>query len=79
VKNFQELYEKWQSLPTIMDFDDEISFIHDIMSLPVECFRHNIGQFNEILGDVLISHQDNGIFELTKGNEQVFLFFGMVI
>ncbi|MDR3213078.1 MAG: hypothetical protein LBT71_04075 [Azoarcus sp.] len=77
MKSLREFTEKWHPypLPTVMDFEQEISVIQDVMTLPDEEIKNNRELFCEIIKDIERSHGDNGIFELTKENEYIFFNF----
>ena len=62
------LYKKIKTLPTILNFEDEIYFIESLKKINEEEFLQNKEIFIEILEILQISHQDNGIFEVTNKN-----------
>ena len=69
------LYKKIKTLPTILNFEDEIYFIESLKKINEEEFLQNKEIFIEILEILQISHQDNGIFEVTNKNINIFLGF----
>lgn len=75
--NINNLHEKLQDSPTILEINDEIFFIENLQKLPVSEICENKELFAEILAAIQISHQDNGIFEVD--NENIELFFNFVI
>ena len=69
------LYKKIKTLPTILNFEDEIYFIENLKKINEEEIFQNKEIFIEILEILQISHQDNGIFEVTNKNINIFLDF----
>ncbi len=67
------LYKKIKTLPTILNFEDEIYFIENLKKINEEEIFQNKEIFIEILEILQISHQDNGIFEVTNKNINIFL------
>lgn len=71
------LHDKLEKSPTILDFKDEIYFIENLSKLTNEEIIENKDKFLQILKAIQISHQDNGIFEIT--DENIDIFFNFVI
>lgn len=72
-------YKKLINLPTIININDEIFFINELQKANIDDIKLNIDKFISILELLQTSHQDNGIFEVTPENVDIFLilFFGL--
>ena len=67
-----DLYEKLEEFPTILNFEDEICFIKFINKANMDDIQTNFDKFSEILSHILESHQDNGIFEMSDKDFPIF-------
>ncbi|MGC7590960.1 hypothetical protein ACPWUF_10885 [Bisgaard Taxon 46] len=69
------LYKKLINLPTIINIDDEIFFINELQKANINDIKLNMNKFISILELLQTSHQDNGIFEVTSENVDIFFNF----
>ncbi|RDF00905.1 hypothetical protein DPV99_08420 [Aggregatibacter aphrophilus] len=69
------LYKKLINLPTIININDEIFFINELQKANIDDIKLNIDKFISILELLQTSHQDNGIFEVTPENVDIFFNF----
>ena len=72
-----KLTEKLENLPSILSIEDELFFINRLQQLPIEEIIKNKEIFKRIISTIQDSHQDNGIFE--KTDENINIFFEFVI
>ena len=70
-----KLNEKLENLPSILSIEDELFFIDRLQTLPIDEIRKNKQIFKRIISAIQESHQDNGIFELTDENIEIFFEF----
>ena len=68
---------KWKirNLPSILSIEDELFFINRLQKLPIEEIIKNEEIFKRIVSAIQDSHQDNGIFEITDENINIFFEF----
>ena len=70
-----DLLEIINTYPTIIDIDQEIYLIKELQSITLPEIKENSDAFIKIVFKIQESHNDNGIFEVTKKNENVFMIF----
>ena len=70
-----KLNEKLENLPSILSIEDELFFINRLQKLPIEEIIKNEEIFKRIISAIQDSHQDNGIFEITDENINIFFEF----
>ncbi|WP_449160751.1 hypothetical protein [Streptococcus sp.] len=70
-----KLNEKLENLPSILSIEDELFFINRLQKLPIEEIIKNKEIFKRIISTIQDSHQDNGIFEITDENINIFFEF----
>ena len=70
-----KLNEKLENLPSILSIEDELFFINRLQKLPIEEIIKNEEIFKRIISAIQYSHQDNGIFEITDENINIFFEF----
>lgn len=70
-----KLNEKIENLPSILSIEDELFFINRLQKLPIEEIIKNEEIFKRIISAIQDSHQDNGIFEITDENINIFFEF----
>ena len=70
-----KLNEKLENLPSILSIEDELFFINRLQKLPIEEIIKNKEIFKRIISAIQDSHQDNGIFEITDDNINIFFEF----
>ena len=70
-----KLNEKLENLPSILSIEDELFFIDRLQTLPIDEIRKNKEIFKRIISAIQESHQDNGIFEITDENIEIFFEF----
>lgn len=75
MKKLNELGERLESSPTIMDISSEISFINELMSVDIDDILKNKNIFCKIVADIELSHTDAGYFELSPENDHIFVDF----
>ena len=61
-----ELHERVVKLPTIMDFEDEVSIAQELQKIPVEELVMHKDLLVEILDALNLSHGDSGVYEVTE-------------
>ncbi len=61
--------------PTITDIDQEMYLISLLQGISILEIEENPHTFMEIVKKIQESHHDNGIFEVTDENENIFLTF----
>ena len=69
------LHKELMDYPTIININDEIYFINELRKADIDDIRSNTDKFISILEQLQISHQDNGIFEITDENIKIFFEF----
>ena len=70
-----KLNEKLENSPSILSIEDELFFIDRLQTLPIDEIRENKEIFKRIISAIQESHQDNGIFEITDTNINIFFEF----
>ena len=70
-----KLNEKLENLPSILSIEDELFFIDRLQTLPIDEIRKNKQIFKRIISAIQEAHQDNGIFEITDENIEIFFEF----
>ena len=58
-----------------LSIEDELFFINRLQKLPIEEIIKNEEIFKRIISAIQDSHQDNGIFEITDENINIFFEF----
>lgn len=69
------LVEISDTFPTIIDIEQEMYLINELQNLALPEIKENPDNFIKIVRKIQESHNDNGIFEVTKENENVFIIF----
>ena len=70
-----KLNEKLENSPSILSIEDELFFIDRLQTLSIDKIRENKEIFKRIISAIQESHQDNGIFEITDTNINIFFEF----
>lgn len=70
--NTRNVYLTTNELPTIMDFNDEISLIEKLMIFDLDDIKNHQNEFKSIILRIQESHADNGIYEITEKNYPIF-------
>ena len=61
-----KLHDRVVKLPTIMDFEDELSIAPALQKIPVEELVMHKDLLVEILDALNLSHGDSGVYEVTE-------------
>ena len=67
-----DLYDKIEKYPTILNIEDELLFISYLKKIEISDIELEKVKFIKILSHIQMSHQDNGIFEVTDSNFHIF-------
>lgn len=70
-----DLMRKYENLPTIMNYDDELMVMRDLISLGVLRSIEDAAGLEHVLGKIEESHQDNGVFEFENADAKLFVNF----
>lgn len=70
--NIHALYEKSKHSPTILNMEDEISFIRYLRKMDMAEICSNGDKLVHILAHLQESHQSNGIFAVSQHNFMIF-------
>ena len=71
----EKIKNRLLTLPTIMSISDELLIIDLLMNVEVEELAIHKDLFRSILQDVMLSHCDGDIFDMTEENEIEFIKF----
>ena len=63
-----ELYHEWQSYPTILNFADQCALMRRLRQVPLAEIQQQPALFAAVLQHIQISHQDNGMFEMSEAD-----------
>lgn len=67
-----DLYDKLKNYPSILNIEDELLFISYLKDMEISDIELENEKFIEIISHIQESHQDNGIFEVTDSNFDIF-------
>ncbi|MGK9170472.1 hypothetical protein KXR53_29505 [Inquilinus limosus] len=73
--SIKELASLASQYPTIMSLEQETHLIREIEKLELREIKENVATFSDLIDRIHESHISNGIFEVDKSNENVFLGF----
>ena len=62
-----ELYHEWQSYPTILNFADQCALMRRLRQIPLAEIQQP-ALFAAVLAHIQISHQHNGLFEMSEAD-----------
>ena len=69
------LYQEWQSYPTILNFADQCALMRRLRQVPLAEIQQQPALFAAALEHIQISHQHNGLFEMSYVDAPMFAEF----